>query len=117
MEYSAYLPDIDVEDGKARVMQNMKLYLRLLDKFDGKKMAESVSQAVATGDVVEIVQAAHALRGTAANLGFPVVLLIAEEIEILAKSGKDCEHLLTQLEDAAVSLSASIDSLIDSYEG
>ena len=112
MDYTAFLPDIDVEDGKARVMGNLKLYLRLLGRFDGAKMADAIVQAASAGDRTVVVQATHALRGTAANLGFPVVRKIAEEIETLSKAGEDCAHLLAPLNDAVEALSASIVNLL-----
>lgn len=112
MDYTAYLPDIDFEDGKARVMNNLKLYLRLLGRFDGAKMAGDVTSAIEEGNNPAIIQAAHAIRGTAANLGFPVVQQIAEEIEVLAKAGQDCSHLANPLNKAISALAGSIGNIL-----
>ncbi|MCL2198027.1 MAG: Hpt domain-containing protein [Defluviitaleaceae bacterium] len=112
MDYSSFLPDIDVEGGKARVMDNTKLYQRLLGKFDAAKMAGDVTSAVETGDYKAVVQAAHALRGTAANLGFPVVQEVTNDIELLAKKEEDCKHLIGKLNDAVSALQGAIERLL-----
>ncbi|MCL1842764.1 MAG: Hpt domain-containing protein [Defluviitaleaceae bacterium] len=114
MSYDAYLPDIDVLDGKARVMNNMGLYLRLLGKFDGAKMAEDITRAMKEEDLKCVASASHALRGTAANLGFPVVQKVTTEIEALAKEGKDAHHLAGRLNEAVSALSNAIGMLVAS---
>jgi HPt (histidine-containing phosphotransfer) domain-containing protein len=103
-----YLPDIDIEDGKSRVMGNMNLYTRLLGKFNGTKMAEDIAAAVKAGDTKGAAQAAHALRGTAANLGFPLVRKITEEIETRSKKEEDCNEFLPEMEAVTASLSDAI---------
>jgi len=114
VDYTSYLPDIDVEDGKARVMGNLKLYFRLIGKFDGAKMAGAITAAIEAKNNKEVVQATHALRGTAANLGFPVVQKITSEIEALAKEEKDGSHLLGELDTAVAALSGAIGRLLES---
>jgi HPt (histidine-containing phosphotransfer) domain-containing protein len=114
MKYAAYLPDIDIEDGKARVMNNLKLYLRLVGRFDGAKMVGDISAALKAGDEQEVMNAAHALKGTAANLGFPVVQKIAGEIETGGKSEKDYSALIKQLSEATASLAEAIGRFIAS---
>ena len=113
MDYKAYLPDINVADGKARVMGNLKLYLRLLGRFDGAKLAGNITCAINDADEKAVIQAAHALRGTAANLAFPVVQQVAEEIESLTKAGESCAHLTKPLNEAVTSLSAAIGRLLE----
>jgi HPt (histidine-containing phosphotransfer) domain-containing protein len=108
MDYETYLPDIDVKSGKSRVMDNLKLYQRLLGKFDAAKMAGDVIDAIENGDNAMAVQATHALRGTAANLGFNVVQKTTEDIELLIKNGEDCEHMIEPLNDAVASLAGAI---------
>jgi len=112
MDYSSYLPEINIEEGKARVMDNLKLYLRLLGKFDGEKMAADVMDAMKTGDVKLVALATHALRGTAANLSFPVVQKISSEIEALAKADQDSSHLAEPLNEAMTALMVSIRKLL-----
>jgi HPt (histidine-containing phosphotransfer) domain-containing protein len=113
MDYSVYLPDIDVEDGKARVMGNLKLYMRLLGKFDGAKLSGAIVEAIEAGDMRGVSQAAHALRGTSANLGFPVVKNVTEEIENRSKAEQDCSEYVDELKMAADSLAAAIGRFLE----
>ncbi|MCL1845884.1 MAG: Hpt domain-containing protein [Defluviitaleaceae bacterium] len=114
MDYRAFLPDIDVEDGKKRVMGNMSLYARLLGRFDGEKMSANVIDAIDAGDEKNLSQAAHALKGTAANLGFPVICRVVGEIDALCKDGKNCTHLKQDLQDATDALCAAIKRFLES---
>jgi HPt (histidine-containing phosphotransfer) domain-containing protein len=116
VDYTSYLPNIDVEDGKARVMGNLRLYLRLLEKFDGEKMKNDITKAIEAGDTAKAFQAAHALRGTALNLGFSVVQKITDEIEILAKASQDPSHLTEPLNEAMTSLLNSIENLLEAQK-
>jgi len=113
MNYSELLPHIDVAEGSSRVMNNIKLYMKLLGKFQGRKMVDELQLAITTANHEEVAQSAHAIRGTAANLSFPTLLQITSEIESLAKENKDCSHLMEQLtvainglEDAIAKLSS-----------
>ena len=108
MDYTPYLPDIDVEDGKARVMNNLKLYFRLVNKFDGAKMVGDIVKAVKAEDDKAVAHSAHALKGISANLGFPIVNRIAAEIEMMSKEGKDCKHMEQPLMEAMAQLSEAI---------
>ena len=100
MDYAKYLPHIDVNDGKARVMNNMGLYTTLLKKFKGRQMADELLAAIKTSDTETVTQVAHALRGTAGNLSLPKLQTVSSEIEALSKGGNDCSHLAEQLDSA-----------------
>ena len=112
MEYDAYLPHINVNDGKTRVMNNLALYTRLLGKFKGREMTDGLLEAIKAGDNAKAIQQAHALRGTAANLGFPVLHEVTEKIETLCKSEADCAHLCGDLDNAITSLDEAIGAFI-----
>lgn len=116
MDYSSFLPDIDIEDGKRRVMGNMSLYLRLLGRFDGTKMAGAIADAMEAQDEKALASAAHALKGTTANLSFPVVLKVVGQIDALAKEGKDCTHLKQVLLDATDALNAAIARVLETAD-
>ena len=113
LEYDVYLPHINVNDGKARVMNNLKLYTTLLGKFKGRQMTDELLEAVNAGDSARAVQHAHALRGTAANLGFPVLQKVTEEIETLCKAEQSCGHLCDELDKAMIELEAAITQFIN----
>lgn len=111
-DYTEYLPYIDVNDGKARVVNNLKLYMRLLGKFAGSQMSDDIIHAMGENDSVKIAQTAHALRGTSANLSFPELLKVTAEIEALAKKGEDCSHLVEPLKTAMSDVDGAIQKLL-----
>jgi HPt (histidine-containing phosphotransfer) domain-containing protein len=111
-----YLPDINIDDGKARVMDNMKLYLRLVKKFDGSKMAGDIINAINEGNTEAIRNTAHALKGLSANLGFTAVQRISAEIEALGKDGKDCSHMEQPLTEAIASLAEAVGRFLATQE-
>ena len=111
-EFSSYLPHIDVVDGKTRVMNQMTIYVRLLTKFKGRAMAAEVLEGMKSGDSTRVSLGAHALRGAAANLGFPTLKNLTDEIESLAKAGEDSSHLAEQLNEIMDALDAGIAKLI-----
>jgi len=112
MDYGKFLPNINVEEGKARIMNNMALYMKLLNKFKGRQMVGDLIEAVKNGDHGAVAQHAHAIRGTAANLSFPRLNDITSEIELLAKASEDCSHLTAPLDSAMTDLEAAIAELI-----
>ena len=112
MDYGEFLPHIDVKDGVTRVLNNQKLYFDLLKRFKGKAMTDNLLDAIASGNHAEVVQVAHALKGTAANLGFPVVYRVSEEIETLAKKGEPCESLSHEIKAAINDLEQAVAKLV-----
>jgi len=113
VDYSSFLPEIDVKDGIARVVNNEQLYLKLLKKFDGEKMRNAITNAIEANNMGDVAYATHAMRGAASNLGFGSLLKIASEIEELAKSNQDCKHLCAPLEKAVDDLNAAIARLLE----
>jgi len=111
MDYEKYLPHIDVNDGKARVMNNLGLYTTLLKKFKGRQMTEDLIAAIGANDLPKVGQVAHALRGTAANLSFPTAHKVVSEIEKLAKGGENCAHLTDELQIVMTDLESAIAEL------
>ena len=106
--YEQYLPHIDLADGIKRVVNNKKLYFRLVGKFDCKKMVQDIIDTVNSKDYIKAAHATHALRGTASNLGFINIGNIASEIESLCKKEEDASHLLDSLTAARDALTEKI---------
>lgn len=111
MDFSNYLPHIDVAEGKARVINNLDLYKTLLKKFKGRQMTDELLDAIKINDIATIAQTAHALRGTAGNLSLPALLEVSSEIEKLGKAGQDCSHLSERLDKVMTDLEKSIEEL------
>jgi len=113
MDYSKYLPHIDVNCGTARVMNNINLYKTLLKKFKGREMTDELLEAIKAGDSKKVIHVSHALQGTAGNLSLPALQKITSEIETIAKSGNDYSHLAQELDDTMNELYKNIDEFTD----
>jgi len=77
---------IDVNEGSKRVMNNIKLYTKLLAKFiDDKSMAQ-IETALADEDNEAARGAAHTIKGLAANLSLTELFKHSLEVETSIKS-------------------------------
>jgi len=59
---------IDVEDGSKRVMNNTKLYAKLLTKFKDDQNIKNIESFLAAGDLPNAQTSTHTLKGLSANL-------------------------------------------------
>ena len=112
MSYSAYLPHINVTEGKTRVMGNVAIYAKLLTKFNGRQMVNNLLESILEGDNKKIIEHSHALRGVASNLSFPTLHEVVDEIESLAKRDMDSTHLITRLGKAIDALEKVIEAFL-----
>ena len=112
MDYSEHLPHINVKDGLSRVLNNKPLYIRLLGKFKGPELVENLAEAVRNKDCEGVSYSAHAIKGTCANLGFPIISKVAGDIEEAAKTGEDPEAFLPKLYEALEGLMGKIEILL-----
>jgi HPt (histidine-containing phosphotransfer) domain-containing protein len=111
-EYAELLPALDVPDGLSRVMNNKKVFCRLLPKFKGREMTDTLAAALTAGDFTQIAQAAHALKGTAANLGLKQLYEITADIEGKAKASADASSRLPDLAPAIDAAEAAIQKFL-----
>ncbi|MDR2072662.1 MAG: Hpt domain-containing protein [Spirochaetaceae bacterium] len=74
---------IDQEDGKKRVMNNAKLYAKLLTKFKDETQIEPIFAALDAGNYEEAQGLAHTLKGVTANLS--IMELHAKVVELEAQ--------------------------------
>ena len=79
---------IDQEDGKKRVMNNAKLYAKLLGKFRDETNIEPIFTAVEAGNYEEAQSLAHTIKGVTANLSIKDLneKIVELEAQIKAKS-------------------------------
>ena len=59
---------VDEEDGKKRIMNNSKLYAKLLGKFRDDTKIEPIFDAINAGNLEEAHKLAHTVKGITANL-------------------------------------------------
>jgi HPt (histidine-containing phosphotransfer) domain-containing protein len=105
------LVGIDTAFGQAVTQGNLKLYHKLLAKFQSSQ-SDFVSQfklSQQEKDKQSAERCAHSLRGSAGNIGATKVSKAAEKLELAcSENATDVEELLTDLEKE---LSVVLDSL------
>ena len=84
-----FLPYINVEEGLKRLMNDKKLYFKLLNSFDGKKYANELTANINAGDFKAAAVTAHTIKGIAANLGLTALCELSKEVEMKAKEEKN----------------------------
>lgn len=114
--YGKYLPDIDVADGVARLMNNMKIYTTVLKKFDGTKFVADIMAAAETQDYEALQLAAHTLKGAAANLSLKRFHEVSFAIEQCAKDKENPKELLDELQTALQTTSQAITGFLAEAE-
>jgi len=78
---------IDVQDGLKRVMNNMKLYVKLLGKFKEDQNIKNAESTLAAGDLPNAQIAVHTLKGLSANLSLVELNKQVIELEAQIKAG------------------------------
>lgn len=77
---------VDEAEGQKRVMNNAKLYHRLLAKFKAENNLDGITGALEAGDYEKAQIAAHTIKGIAANLSFTELYKQSIEVETQIKS-------------------------------
>lgn len=80
---------INEDEGKKRVMNNGKLYAKLLTKFRNDIKLDDLENFVAVQDWDKAQAAAHTVKGTAANLSLTELFNQSLDVETQLK-GKSC---------------------------
>jgi len=78
---------IDFADGLKRVVNNTKLYVKLLDKFKNENKLDGLEAAIKAGDMDKARNAAHTLKGVAANLSLTELYKQSLALETQIKGG------------------------------
>jgi HPt (histidine-containing phosphotransfer) domain-containing protein len=81
---------VNFADGVKRVMNNVKLYVKLLNKFKADTTLDDLEASLAAGDLEKAQASAHTIKGVAANLSLSELFNQTLELEtqIKAKSPK-----------------------------
>jgi HPt (histidine-containing phosphotransfer) domain-containing protein len=100
---------VNAVEGQKRVMNNFKLYHRLLAKFRAENNLDELAAALSAGDYEKAQGAAHTIKGIAANLSLSELYKQAVEIEVQIK-GKSVAP------DAMDNLSACFAATLDAID-
>ncbi|MDP3695115.1 MAG: response regulator, partial [Desulfocapsaceae bacterium] len=84
---SLQIEGIDTVTGLSRVRGNVDLYLSLLESFRAKNggVAATLDQEIAGGQLDQVCQLAHGMKGVAANLGADALASAAANLERAAR--------------------------------
>ena len=83
---------IDTNDGLKRCMNNEAFYLRLVNMALDDGVFDRMRAAVESGDVKEIFEAAHAMKGMLGNLSLTPLVTPASEMTELARGGCEADY-------------------------
>jgi len=78
---------INVEDGLKRVMNNTKLYAKLLTKFKDDQNIKTIETSLADSNLPGAQIATHTLKGLSANLSLTELNKHVVELEAQIKAG------------------------------
>ena len=103
---------VDYEDGIKRVMNNEKLYVKLLAKFRADTNFDELEAALAAGDMEKAQPLAHTIKGVAANLSLAELYKQILELETQIKARQVNPGQITAAKDAFVITIQKIDQVI-----
>jgi HPt (histidine-containing phosphotransfer) domain-containing protein len=103
---------LNEEEGKKRVMNNAKLYIKLLTKFKADTNLDQLTAAAGDGDWETARAAAHTLKGIAANLSLTELYKQCMDVETQIKGNALNDESLEQLKHCFAATLAEIDTVI-----
>jgi HPt (histidine-containing phosphotransfer) domain-containing protein len=92
---------INVEEGVKRVGGNAGLYKKLLVRFAEADYVKSLAADIESGNLEGAANAAHTIKGVAANLSMTEVNTLAAALEAALKNGLPHDELYSKLKSAA----------------
>jgi len=106
---------IDVEDGSKRVMNNTKLFVKLLSKFKDDQNIKKIESALAEGDLPNAQVSTHTLKGLSANLSLLELNKQVKELETQIKAGSVNPGQFEIVKDIYSKTTVEIDKVIAQY--
>ncbi|MDR1177766.1 MAG: Hpt domain-containing protein [Spirochaetaceae bacterium] len=106
---------IDIEEGLKRVMNNKKLYVKLLGKFRDETRLDDLLADIAGGGMEDARVKAHTLKGVSANLSLKYLFLKVQELEAQIKEGRADPALVETVKTAFSRTLDDIEKVIVQY--
>lgn len=91
--------DVDIEGTLSRFCENDELYMKFLLRFPDEDRITPIKEAVSAQDHEKLLQAAHKLKGTSANLGMNS---LAEKAEKIVRKVRNKEYTGFEADTAEV---------------
>jgi len=106
---------INVEDGLKRMMNNGKLFSKLLLKFKSDTSLGETEAAFARGDLESAKTSAHTLKGLAANLSLIELYNQVLELETQLKAGSFNADQMAIVKSVHAQTMIETDKVIEQY--
>jgi len=106
---------ININEGINRVMNNSKLFAKLLTKFKSDTNINDIESAFSKNDIESARNSAHTLKGLAANLALTELFKQVLELETQLKAGKINNDQLTVVKNVLTQTNSEIDKVIEQY--
>jgi HPt (histidine-containing phosphotransfer) domain-containing protein len=106
---------VDEAGGIKRLMNNTKLYIKLLTKFRNENNLDDLNNCLAANDLEKARAAAHAIKGVAANLSLEALYHQSLELETQIKNNAVEEETLDSLNGIFALTLAEIDKVVARY--
>jgi HPt (histidine-containing phosphotransfer) domain-containing protein len=103
---------LNEEEGKKRVMNNTKLYVKLLTKFKAESNLDDLVSAAAAQDWEKAQAAAHTVKGVAANLSLTELYHQSLDVETQIKGKALKAESLESLKNCFAVTLTEIDKVI-----
>jgi len=108
---------INIEEGIKRVINNSKLYAKLLVKFKGDTNLKDTESFLAAGDMEKAQVSIHTLKGLAANLSLTELFKQSLELETQIKARSVNPDQLSILKNVYDKTLAEMEKVITQYGG
>jgi HPt (histidine-containing phosphotransfer) domain-containing protein len=106
---------INPEEGSKRVMNNTKLYAKLLGKFKDDTNLKDAEAFLAADDMEKAKTSVHTLKGLAANLSLTELYNQTLELETQIKSGSYNPAQLETVKTVYAQTLTEVDKVIAQY--
>jgi HPt (histidine-containing phosphotransfer) domain-containing protein len=106
---------IDLEEGLKRVVNNKKLYVKLLAKFRDETSLDEIWGDLAGGSLEEARVKVHTLKGVSANLSLKQLFLKVQELEAQIKEGRSDPALIETVKTVFTRTLEDIEKVIAQY--
>ena len=116
MDYTEFLPYVDVKGGLARLMNNKKLYARLLKSYLATTDFMSMAEPLGTGDFEAAREKIHTFKGVSANLSVNQNFELSRELEAIVKERGDFAAKLSELKASMEASAPVINRLVALFE-
>jgi HPt (histidine-containing phosphotransfer) domain-containing protein len=104
---------VDAVEGQKRVMNNVKLYHRLLTKFKTENNLDELTVALNAGDYEKAQVAAHTIKGIAANLSLSELYKQSLDVETQIKGKSVVPGAMDTLSACFAATLDAIDKVLD----